>query len=80
MQVELNSAGPEVTVLVHGAGSEELLPQEKGLHVVRRPKLQIAEQALNVFVLVAATDLPDVSEFVSMATALVRTGGIEDAS
>jgi hypothetical protein len=67
MQVELNSTAPEVTVLAHGAGSEELLPQEKGLHVVRRPQLQIAERALNVFVLVAATDLPDVSEFVSIA-------------
>lgn len=67
MQVQLNSPAPEVTVLVYGAGSEELLPQENGLHVVRRPQLRIAERALNVFVLVTAADLPDVSEFVSVA-------------
>ena len=64
MQVELNSPTPEITVLVHGTGSEELLPQEQGLHVVRRPQLQIAERALNLFVLVTATGLPDVAEFV----------------
>jgi uncharacterized protein DUF2442 len=67
MQVELNSPAPEMTVLVHGTGSEALLPEEKGLHVVRRPRLQIAARALNVFVLVPATDLPDVSAFVSVA-------------
>ncbi|MBZ5536848.1 MAG: DUF2442 domain-containing protein [Acidobacteriia bacterium] len=67
MLVELNSPEPEMTVLVHGTGSEELLPQEQGLHVVRRPQLQIAERALNLFVLVTATGLPDVSEFVSVA-------------
>ena len=67
MQVEVNSNVPDVTVLAHGAGSEELLPQGIGLHVVRRPQLQIAERAVNVFVLVAAADLPDVSEFVSIA-------------
>jgi hypothetical protein len=67
MQVELNSPASEITVLVHGPGSEELLPKEKGLHVVRHPRLQIAERALNVFVLVTATGLPDVSDFVSVA-------------
>jgi transcriptional regulator with XRE-family HTH domain len=67
MQVELNSPAPEMTVLVHGAGSEELLPQDQDFHVVRRPQLQIAERALNLFVLVPATSLPDVSEFVSVA-------------
>jgi transcriptional regulator with XRE-family HTH domain len=66
MHVDLDSPTPEVTVLVHGPGSEELLPEEKGLHIVRRPHLQIAEHALNVFVLVTATDLPEVSEFVSV--------------
>jgi len=67
MQVALNSPAPEMTVLVHGTGSEELLPEEKGLRVIRRPRLQIAGRALNVFVLVPATGLPDVSEFVSVA-------------
>ena len=56
-----------MTVLVHGAGSEEFLPEDQDLHVVRRPQLQIAERALNLFVLVTATGLPDVSEFVSVA-------------
>lgn len=67
MQVELNSSTPEMTVLVHGAGSEEALPEEKGLHVIRRPRPEIAKRALNVFVLVHATALPDVSDFVSIA-------------
>ncbi len=68
MQTELNSPTPEMTVLVHGARSEEALPEEKGIRVVRRPRPQIAERALNVFVLVPATGLPDVSDFVSIAS------------
>ena len=68
MQTELNSPPPEMTVLVHGAGSEEALPEEKGIRVVRRPRPQIAERALNVFVLVPATALPNVSDFVSIAS------------
>jgi transcriptional regulator with XRE-family HTH domain len=56
-----------VTVLVHGPGSEDLLPQLKGLNIVRRPDPQLAERALNVFVLVTATDLPAVAEFVTRA-------------
>lgn len=67
MQVELNSPATEMTVLVHGAGSEQLLPADQDLHVVRRPQLQIAERARNLFVLVTATELPDVSQFVSVA-------------
>jgi hypothetical protein len=67
MQVESRSS-PDVTVLVHGTGSEALLPREHdGLRVVRQPRLQVAQRALNLFVLVTATELPDVSAFVSVA-------------
>ncbi len=67
MQAELNSSTPEMTVLVHGARSEEALPEEKGIRVIRRPRPEIAERAINVFVLVPATELPDVADFVSIA-------------
>jgi hypothetical protein len=68
MQVESRSSSPDVTVLVHGAGSEALLPREQErLRVVRQPRLQVAQRALNLFVLVTATELPDVSAFVSVA-------------
>lgn len=67
MQVESRSSR-DVTVLVHGAGSEALLPRtQERLRVVRQPRLQVAQRALNLFVLVTATELPDVSAFVSVA-------------
>ena len=67
MQVELNSPTPEMTVLLHDPTSEAALPSEKGVRVLREPRTRIAEHARNVFVLVLATNLPDVSEFVSIA-------------
>lgn len=67
MHTELNSAAPHMTVLVHGGGSEEALPEERSIRVIRRATARIAERALNVFVLVPATELPDVSDFVSIA-------------
>jgi hypothetical protein len=67
MQVDVNSSPPEMTVLVHSASSEEAIPDEKGIRIVRQARSQIAEHARNVFVLVSATALPDVSEFVSIA-------------
>jgi hypothetical protein len=67
MQVELNSSPPDMTVLVHGAGSEEAVPDEKGIRVVRQPRSQIAGRARNLFVLVSALELPCVAEFVSIA-------------
>jgi hypothetical protein len=67
MQVELNSPTPEMTVLLHDPTSEAALPEEKGVRVLREPRTRVAEHARNVFVLVLATDLPEVSEFVSIA-------------
>jgi len=67
MPVDLNSPTPEMTVLLHDPTSEAALPSEKGVRVLREPRTRIAEHARNVFVLVLATDLPDVSEFVSIA-------------
>ena len=67
MQIEMNSSRPELTVLAHGAGSEEAVPEEAGIRVLRRPRPEIAEEALNVFVLAQAIELPDVSYFVSIA-------------
>jgi len=67
MQVELNPSPPDMTVLVHGAGSEQAVPRERGIRVVRHARARLAERARNVFVLVSATELPGVSEFVSIA-------------
>ena len=67
MQAELNSPPPDLTVLVHGAGSERAVPDEKGIRVVRQARSQTAERARNLFVLVSALDLPSVAEFVSIA-------------
>lgn len=67
MQVGLNSSPPEMTVLVHGAGSEDAVPDEKGIRVVRQARPQIAERARNLFVLVSALELPSVADFVSIA-------------
>ncbi len=67
MQAELNSPPPDMTVLVHGAGSEGAVPDEKGIRVVRQARSQTAERARNLFVLVSALDLPSVAEFVSIA-------------
>ena len=67
MQAELNSSAPEMTVLVHTPTSEAAVPEESGIRVVREPRARIAEHARNVFVLARATELSDVSEFVSIA-------------
>jgi hypothetical protein len=77
------AAAPRLTVLMYGRGSEAAV-RDKGLfHVLRQPDLQSAGVVRNVFVLVAATELPHVSEFVSAVNrrnqlrALIVSGDVE---
>lgn len=68
MQVNMNStntAAPQLTVLVHGCQSESVVRDKKSFRVLRRPDQQSAGEARNVFVLVPATELPHVSNFIS---------------
>ena len=60
------SDAPEMTVLAHDVTSRDKIPSGGGVHVIDEPRLQTAERARNVFVLVAATDLAEVSRFVSL--------------
>lgn len=68
MQVHVNStktATPPLTLLVHGRRSGFFVRDNKRFRVLRRPDQESAGHARNVFVLVAATDLPHVSAFIS---------------
>jgi len=57
----------EIVVVAHGPRSEALVPRGRRLRLIRQPDLRLVERAANLFVLVAATDLLFVSEFVSVA-------------
>jgi hypothetical protein len=61
------AATPELTLLAHDPRTEAVVPDINRFRVLRRPSRQIAARARNIFVIVPATDLPDVSEFVSAA-------------
>jgi hypothetical protein len=68
MQVNVNTTNtraPDLTVLVHGRRSESVVRDKKRFRVLRRADQQNAGQVRNVFVLVPATELPHVSDFVS---------------
>jgi hypothetical protein len=68
MSVRLSVAeAPEITVLVHDPGGRAAVPTTEGIRVVEQPHPQTAAHARNVFVLVLATELPQVAEFVSAA-------------
>jgi len=70
MQVDvnaMNTATPELTLLAHDPRTEAVVPDINRFRVLRRPSRQIAGRARNIFVIVPATDLPDVSDFVSTA-------------
>jgi len=68
MSVQLSVAeATEITVLVHDPCGRVALPNAEGIRVVEQPHLQTAEHARNVFVLVLATELPQVAHFVSAA-------------
>lgn len=55
-----------MTVLAHDFRTQEGVPDSGVFRVVRRPTLQLAGRVRNVFVLVAATELPAISEFLSV--------------
>ena len=73
MQIDVNdvnamkAATPKLTLLAHDPHTEAVVPDINRFRVLRRPSRQVAGRAQNVFVIVPATDLPDVSEFVSAA-------------
>jgi hypothetical protein len=64
---ETNTTRPELTLLAHDSRAEALVCDMRSFRVLRRPNRQMAGRVRNVFVLVPATGLPDVSEFVSVA-------------
>ena len=55
----------ELTVLAHGRRSEAVVRGRKRFRVLREADQRSAGRALNVFVLVPATELPQVAKFVS---------------
>jgi hypothetical protein len=68
MHVGVNSTvEPEITVLAHYVRSRAAIPHRDGIRVLHEPIRRTAESARNVFVLVLATELPKVAEFVSLA-------------
>lgn len=68
MSVELSVIEvPEMTVLVHDPSGRVAVPVTEGIRVLHEPHAQTAEHAKNVFVLVLATELPEVAKFVSVA-------------
>lgn len=68
MPIEMNSTTePDITILAHDVSSRAAIPQGEGIHVLQVPHHGTAQRARNVFVLVLATELPQVAEFVSLA-------------
>jgi hypothetical protein len=70
MQMSVNgidASTTELTLLAHDHRAGEAVADMRSFRVVRRPNRQIGERARNVFVLVPATELPEVSELVSAA-------------
>ena len=63
----IDASTSELTLLAHDRRAGEAVSDTRSFRVVRRPNRQIGERARNVFVLVPATELPEVSELVSAA-------------
>jgi hypothetical protein len=66
MHLELSSSPFEMTVLLQSLSSRAVLPRNSGVRILKEAHLQTANRARNVFVLVPAAVLPDVSKFVSV--------------
>ena len=62
-----NTSAQELILLAHDSGAEGVAPDRRRFRVLHRPNRQIAESGRNIFVLVPASELPEVSEFVSIA-------------
>ena len=57
----------ELILLAHDSGAEGAVPERRCFRVLHRPNRQTAERGRNIFVLVPASELPEVAEFVSIA-------------
>jgi len=57
----------ELILLAHDSGAEGAVPDRRRFRVLHRPNRQTADRGRNIFVLVPASELPAVSEFVSIA-------------
>ena len=62
-----NTSSQELILLAHNSGAEGAVPESRRFRVLHRPNRQTAEGGRNIFVLVPASELPDVAEFVSIA-------------
>lgn len=61
------STAHQLTVLAHDPCCEATLRSGRHLRVLHHPDLSVAEEALNIFVMVMASALPDVANFVKVA-------------
>jgi hypothetical protein len=61
-----NLKSQELILLAHDAGAEGAVPEGR-FRILHRPNRQTAERSRNIFVLVPASELPAVAEFVSTA-------------
>src|SRR5436305_11820953 len=57
----------KLILLAHDRGVEGAIPGRRRFRVLHRPNRQTAERGRNIFVLVPASELPSVAEFVSIA-------------
>jgi hypothetical protein len=64
---ETNARAQELILLAHDRSTGGVVPKRRRFQLLRRPNRQIAERGRNIFVLVPASELPVVSEFVSIA-------------
>jgi len=64
---ETNTGAQELILLTHDRETKGVVPQRRRFRALHRPTRQIAERGRNIFVLVPASELPAVSEFVSIA-------------
>ena len=58
---------PELTLLAYDHRATKAVTEMRRFRIIRRPNRQVGERGKNIFVLVPATELPEVSEFVSTA-------------
>ena len=64
---ETNTGAQESILLTLDRETEPVVPRGRRFRTLHRPNRQVAERGRNIFVLVPATGLPEVSEFVSIA-------------
>lgn len=64
---ETNASAQELILLMHDRDTDGVVSDRRRFRVLHRPNRQIAEHGRNIFVLIPASELPDVAEFVSIA-------------